>query len=453
MPAKGVLIVAPKVRFAPSPTGRIHVGNVRAALINWLFARKAGGRFVLRIDDTDTERSTLAYEEAIIADLTWLGLDWDESAHQSRRVDRYEAAAAALKAAGRLYACYETAGELDYKRKRQLARGRPPVYDRAGLALTDAERARLEAEGRRPHWRFLLKEGEVRWSDHVRGPCHYDAAHLSDPVLVREDGTFLYTLPSVVDDAEMGITNVIRGEDHVTNTAAQIQIFEALGAPVPGFAHLSLLTDKGGQGLSKRIGSLSLGELRDRGILPMAVNSLLAYLGTSEAIAARQDLAELAQDFDIGRFSRATPKFDEDELAHLNARLIHDMAFGQARAPLAGLGVEADEAFWLAVRGNIATLAEAGEWWRVCRESLEPVIEDRPFLLQAAGLLPPEPWDGQVWQTWTRALAEASGRKGRSLFHPLRLALTGRDNGPEMKSLLPLIGHARASNRLRGQAA
>jgi len=439
------------VRFAPSPTGRLHVGNARVALINWLFARKQGGLFILRIDDTDLERSTKEFEAAIETDLRWLGLAWDRKENQSARMQRYDEAAERLKASGRLYPCYETPEELEYKRKRQLAKGQPPVYDRAALRLTDAERAALEAEGRRPHWRFKLKEAEdVRWDDLVRGPCHYHAAHLSDPVLIRADGTALYTLPSVVDDAEMGVTHVIRGEDHVTNTAAQIQLFQALGAKPPEFAHLSLLTGADGEGLSKRLGSFSLGELRSSGIEAMALDSLLARLGSSDAIGTAPDLAHLVQSFDIGHFSRATPKFDPVELTHLNAKLLHEMPFALAHPRLQALGIDADEEFWLAVRGNLTLLSGAADWWKICRAAVEPVIEDAGFAAQAAEMLPAEPWSIDTWKSWTQTVQAASGRKGRDLYHPLRLALTGRGDGPELKVLLPLIGRERALARLHG---
>lgn len=442
------------VRFAPSPTGRLHVGNARVALINWLFAKSAGGRFILRIDDTDTERSKKEHEDAIETDLTWLGLTWDAKANQSARFAAYEAAAEKLKSEGRLYACYETSEELDYKRKRQMARGAPPVYDRAALALSDADKAKLDSEGRRPHWRFKLDEtAEVAWHDLVRGPCHYHASHLSDPVLIREDGTPLYTLPSVVDDAEMDVTHVIRGEDHVTNTAAQIQLFQALGAPPPGFAHLPLLTGADGQGLSKRLGSLSLGDLREQGLEAMALNSLLAGLGSSNAIAAVTDLQDLARTFDIANFGRSTPKFDPDELAHLNARLLHDTPLSAVADRLRTLGIEADEEFWLAVRSNLELLSDASAWWAICRQPLAPVIEDAGFAAQAAGLLPEEPWTAETWKAWTQTVQHETGRKGRPLFHPLRLALTGREDGPELKTLLPLIGRARALARLQGQTA
>lgn len=442
------------VRFAPSPTGLLHVGNARVALINWLFAKRHGGYFLLRIDDTDTERSRDEYVDAIREDLRWLGLQWDRRVHQSQRLARYAEAADRLRADGRLYACYETPDELEFKRKRQLGRGQPPVYDRAALRLSDAERRKLEAEGRRPHWRFRLEHEDVRWEDAVRGSCHYHGSHLSDPVLIRADGTPLYTLPSVVDDIDLRVSHVIRGEDHVTNTAAQLQLFQALGAESPVFAHLPLLTDAAGQGLSKRLGSLSLRDLRAQGIEALAIDSLLAKLGTSDPIEVRLSLDELIDEFDLDKLGRATPRFDPAELDHLNARLLHALPFEEAAPRLAALGIEgAAPAFWEAVRGNLARLDEAAEWWRVCATPLAPVIEDADFLAQASALLPPEPWNDTTWARWTVAVKDATGRKGKALFHPLRLALTAREHGPELKLLLPLIGRERAAARLTGATA
>ena len=442
-----------RVRFAPSPTGKLHLGNARMALVNYLYARHAGGVYVLRIDDTDRERSRDEFTDAIRADLQWLGIGWDEEYHQSARMDRYERAMERLKAIYRAYPCYETAEELDYKRKRQLARGKPPIYDRAARSLTDEDRAKLEAEGRKPHWRFLLAPGPVTWTDLVRGPCHYEAEHLSDPVLMREDGVPLYTLTSVVDDVELNISHIIRGEDHVTNTAPQIQLFEALHAAPPAFAHLPLMVDALGKGLSKRLGSLTLEALRDQGIETMAVNSLLGRMGASHAIEPAQDIATLATDFDLAQMGRASPRFDPVELNHLNARLLHGMSFATAGPRLAAMGIAADEAFWQVVRGNLTRLSDAADWWHVCRASVTPTIEDADFTRHAGTMLPPEPWTGETWREWTRAVAAASGRKGRELYHPLRLALTGRGDGPELAALLPLIGRARAAARLEGHAA
>ncbi|MBF0129188.1 MAG: glutamate--tRNA ligase [Alphaproteobacteria bacterium] len=439
------------VRFAPSPTGFLHVGNARVALLNWLYARAQGGRFVLRLDDTDAERSRPEYARAIGEDLSWLGLSWSGQVRQSERLDRHRAAEARLREAGRLYPCYETPEELELRRKLQLSRGRPPVYDRAALALDGVARARLESGGRRPHWRFLLDDRDAQWDDLVRGPCHYSARHLSDPVLVRADGTYLYTLPSVVDDIDLGITHVIRGDDHVTNTAVQIQVFEALGAPPCAFAHVALLTDATGQGLSKRLGSMSLRDLRDEGVEPETLVNFLATLGTSEAMGAVRSLDGLAAGFDFARIGRAQPRFDDAELRHANARYLHDMPFAAARPRLAALGLsDANEAFWLAVRPNLARLSEAVSWWAVCGDAIRPVIEDPAFAAAAAALLPPEPWDGTTWGVWTSAVRQATGRKGKDLFHPLRLALTGLDHGPELKGLLPLIGRERVLERLSG---
>lgn len=441
------------VRFAPSPTGLLHVGNARTALVVWLFARKAGGTFVLRLDDTDQERSTAEFAEAIERDLAWLGLVWDRFVRQSDRMARHDAAIVRLKSAGRLYPCYETAEELALKRKAQLAQGRPPIYDRAALALTDADRARLEASGRRPHWRFRLDPGAVEWQDLVRGPVRFEAADLSDPVLVREDGRPLYHVSSVVDDIDLRISHVVRGEDHVANTALHIQMFRALGAEPPVFAHLPLLADVSGQGLSKRLGSLGLQQLREEGIEPMAVASLLAKLGTSDPVEPRDSLDALVQEFDWAKFSRATPRFDAAELDRLNARLVHAMPYAEAVDRLAALGLPpVPETFWRAVRPNLTRLPELADWWRVATGPVTPLIDDPAFAAQAAALLPDEPWDEETWGRWTGAVRDATGAKGKALFLPLRRALTGLDHGPELKTLLPLIGRDRALQRLRGKA-
>lgn len=444
-----------QVRFAPSPTGKLHVGNARLALVNWLFARAAGGRFLLRLDDTDAERSTAAFAAAIERDLAWLGLDWRGLFRQSDRADLYRSAADRLKAAGRLYPCYETPEELDFMRRRQRARGRPPIYDRAALKLSAEDVARLEAEGRRPHWRFLLEESTVAWEDMVRGPVRFEGRHLSDPVLIRADGTFLYALPSVVDDGEMGITHVVRGEDHVANTAAQCQIFAALGYPAPRFAHLPLLVDATGKALSKRLGSLSLEGLRtEEGIEPLVLASFLATLGTSGPVRLFDDLDALAGAFDFAAFGRAAPKFDAAELRHLNAQFLHDMDYETARPRLAALGLaDASPEFWAAIRPNLDRFDAARDWHAVCHGEIAPVIEDAAFAAAAAGLLPDEPWDGDTWRRWTAAVKEATGRKGKALFRPLRLALTGREHGPELQNLLPIIGRARALDRLRSMSS
>ncbi|HSP23632.1 MAG TPA: glutamate--tRNA ligase [Saliniramus sp.] len=446
-------MTAPKVRFAPSPTGLIHIGNARTALLNALFARREGGSFVLRFDDTDVERSKREYADAISQDLEWLGIAPDEVVRQSERFALYDDVAQRLRDMGRLYACYETPDELDRRRKRQLARGLPPVYDRAALSLTDDEKRALEAQGRKPHWRFLLDHETIAWTDLVRGESHVDCASLSDPVLIREDQTYLYTLPSVADDIALGVTHIIRGEDHVTNTAVQIQLFTVLGAEPASFGHHNLLTTASGEGLSKRLGHLSLSALREQGFEPAAVASLAVLVGSSDSVRAVADLDELASLVDFSHISRAPARFDEHELENLNARLVHEMPFDQAAPRLAALGVGGGEAFWNAVRGNLGKLQEASTLWPIVEGPITPQIEDHEFCAAAARVLP----EGQVteatWKAWTDAIKSETGVKGRALFMPLRLALTGQDHGPELAPLLPLIGRDRILRRLAGEAA
>ncbi len=434
------------LRFAPSPTGRIHIGNARTAILNWLFALKSGGQFVLRYDDTDTARSTQDFADGIATDLDWLGIRPARVEWQSKRFGRYDEVADRLRAAGRLYPCYETADELDRRRKRQMARGAPPVYDRAALKLTEEDKLKLEAEGRKPHWRFKLDGRMIGWNDLIRGPQHIDTSSLSDPVLVREDGTYLYTLPSVIDDIDFAITHVIRGEDHVVNTAVQIEITEALGGKAPAYAHHSLLTGADGKGLSKRLGSLSIASMREGGLEPMAVVSHAALLGTSDNIHPCPDYAELVEGFSLDKLSRAPARFDEAELLHLNAKLLHHLPWQAVQHRLPG----ASEAFWLAVRGNIERLSDAAQWQAVIDGPVTPVIaeDDLGFIAQARDLLPEGPWDTATWKTWTEAVKSATGRKGKPLFMPLRLALTGLDHGPELAQLLPLIGRPQTLARL-----
>jgi glutamyl-tRNA synthetase len=441
-----------KVRFAPSPTGRIHVGNIRAALTNWLFAKRMGGRFVLRIDDTDLERSTQEFEDGIETDLTWLGLVWDERYNQSKRFPIYQEAADRLMAAGRLYPCYETGEELDRRRKVQLSRSLPPIYDRASLSLTDAERAALEAEGRRPHWRFKLEGRRVKWTDLVRGDCDVDTTSMSDPVLIREDGAFLYTLPSVVDDIEMGITHVVRGEDHVTNTGVQIEIFQALGGAVPTFGHFSMLIGADGEALSKRLGSMSIMDMRQQGFEPLAVTSHLARLGTSDPLEAGTSLEQLGESFDFSKMGRAPARYDPADLARLNAQVLHAMPYGVAKPRLAALDADLGEGFWRVVQSNLAMFADVTGLATLVRGPVTPVIEDQAFIDQAAALLPAV-IDDAAWGEWVNAVKAKTGAKGKALFQPLRRALTGMDHGPEMAPLLVLIGREKALARLAGQTA
>jgi glutamyl-tRNA synthetase len=436
------------VRVAPSPTGYLHVGNARAALLNYLFAHHAGGKFMLRIDDTDDTRSKPEYETAIIEDLAWLGLEHDLFARQSDRIAHYQAAAEKLKQSGRLYACYETAAELDRRRKRQMAAGKPPVYDRAALALTDAQRVQFEAEGRKPHWRFKLTHNKVKWDDLIRGFVEIDTATLSDPVLIREDGRFLYTMSSVVDDVEFAISHILRGEDHVTNTAPQIEIFEALGAPVPRFAHYALFVSMGGEVFSKREASGSLRQLRSEDIEPMALNSYLARIGTSDKIEPKLSLQELADSFAFEKMGRAPAIFDVSELLMLNAKTLHAMPYAAVASR-----VHVSEAIWDAVKPNVVRLSDAEALAKMVTGPVTPVIEDADLTAKAVALLPPEPWTEETWGAWTKAVATETGAKGRALFHPLRLALTGQASGPELKKLLPLIGRTKALARLEGQTA
>ncbi len=440
-----------KVRFAPSPTGRLHVGNVRTALVNWLFAKGQGGSFVLRIDDTDLARSTQEFEDGIETDLTWLGLVWDERYNQSKRFDRYEEAAERLKASGRLYACYETAEELDRRRKVQLSRGLPPIYDRAALDLTDAEKAAYEAEGRRPHWRFKLKGKRVAWEDLARGHAEVDTASMSDPVLIREDGLFLYTLPSVVDDIDMDITHIIRGEDHVTNTGAQIEIFEALDAKVPGFAHMPLLVGADGTALSKRLGSLSISDMRDQGYEPIAITSHLGKIGTSDNLEIAASVEALGQSFAFSKMGRSPARYDTADLDRLNAQALHGLTYAEAQPRLVELGVDLGEGFWEAVKPNLNKFADAAEMAKIVTGPVTPVIEDTAFAAAALEVLP-DVIDAGAWSAWTAAVKEKTGAKGKGLFMPLRLALTGQAHGPDMAAMAPLIGREAIVRRLKGEA-
>jgi len=434
-------------RFAPSPTGRLHVGNIRTALHNWMFARQQGGRFLLRIDDTDADRSEEWFVEAIRADLDWLGLLPDGEIRQSERYDLYEARFAALREAGRVYPAYETAQELDLKRKVRLGRGLPPVYDRAALSLTDSDRAKLEAEGARPHWRFRLDhDAAIEWTDLIRGPQHFDPKTMSDPVVRRADGSWLYMLPSTIDDMEMGVTHVVRGEDHVSNTALQLQMFAAMGGAAPEFAHEALLTGAEGK-LSKRLGSLGIDHFREIGIEPQALRALLARIGTSDPVEPLVDAEPLIATFDFARFGRAPARFDEGELAQVNARIVHQLDHAAVADRLPG-GMGAAE--WDAVRPNLKTVAEAADWWGVIEGPIDDADpgDDAGYLADAARLVRAIEWTDDPWHALTGALKAATGRTGKALFLPLRRALTGRDQGPDMAALLPLIGRERAIARL-----
>lgn len=470
-----------RVRFAPSPTGYIHIGNSRIALFNWLFAlqhrvspRKGGNeakigkpqpQFILRYDDTDKERSKQEYIEAIAEDIAWLGIKPDEVYFQSARFDRYHLVTESLREMGLLYPCYETAEELDRRRKIRLSRRLPPVYGREALKLSAAEKEAYVAEGRKPHWRFLLpnyeknnvfalKRSEVHWEDAVRGRQTVDLASVSDPVLVRGDGSYLYTLPSVVDDMDMGVTHIIRGDDHITNTGVQIALFTALGAEIPAFGHINLLTAASGEGLSKRKGDLSIRSLRESGFEPMSVASLAVLTGTAENITACKTMAELSDHFSLSAISKSSAKFNPEDLLHLNHRLICDMPYERVVEYLAEQGIKGSKAkaFWLIIRKNIDKVSDAAEWWSIVTDKttkfLPASYNEAAFLHKAAELLPPEPWNRNSWPQWIAAIKQSTDRKGKDLFKPLRHALTGCDSGPELADLLPLMGRNIVLHRL-----
>ncbi|MBP5352785.1 MAG: glutamate--tRNA ligase [Alphaproteobacteria bacterium] len=436
-----------KVRFAPSPTGFMHIGNTRTALFNWLLAKKLGGKFMLRIDDTDFARSKKEYEDAMRESLQWLGFSWCEEARQSARFARYDAMRDELIAKGRIYACYDTPEELQIKRKRAMAKGEAPIYDRQALHYTAADLERFAAEGRKPHYRFKLEPGIIEWEDIVRGHCQYEAEKLSDPIIIREDGSYLYHFPSCVDDSDFGITHIVRGEDHVTNTAAQIQMFEAIGGRVPTFAHLPLLTGTEGK-LSKRLGSLGVRELKADGVEALAICSFLAKLGTSDSIEPFYSLDELAQSLDFHKLGRSQPKFDEEELRRFNTKFIHTMPY-ELVAERYNVGAD----FWEKVRPNLNVVDDIKVWIDICRNEVTPIIEDKSLTDIAAELLPPEPWNEETFNAWMTELKAKSGKKGKELFHPIRKAITALDNGPELKTLLPIIGYDKTLKRLKGQKA
>lgn len=448
-----------RVRFAPSPTGYLHVGNARTAIVTWLFCRANKGNFLLRIDDTDTERSLPEYEAAIKDGLTWMGLTWDQTFNQKDRNDRYNVVIEKLKADGRIYACYETADELGLKRKTQLSRGVPPIYDRAALKLTDEQKKEFEAQGRKPHWRFMLNDGPTRWDDLVRGEVLFKDREMSDPVVIREDGRPLYHLCSVIDDYDTDITHIVRGEDHVSNTACHIQMFEAIskveGKPYqPQFAHLPLISDAEGGKLSKRLGSLSVKSVQEEeGLEPMALVSLMGRLGSADPIEPFTSLEPLIQGFSLDKFSRNTPKFDVEELYRLNAKILHETKFDAVKNRLKAMDLGVDESFWNAVRPNLTKLEDIKAWWDVTHNPVNAKIEDPSFTAAAADVLPPAPWNETTFNTWINAVKEKTGKKGKELFMPIRIALTGMEHGPELPVLLPLLGPEKVKDRLLKKAA
>ena len=437
-----------KVRFAPSPTGYLHIGNFRTALINFLFAKNKNGHFMLRIDDTDDERSLKKYEDAIKEDLSWVGINWDSLEKQSSRLSYYDQALQKLLDKKRAYPCFETAEELSLKRKKQLSSGKPPIYDRSALNLSDSDIADLKAKGRSPHYRFLLDHKDVNWNDLVKGASQYNMSNLSDPVIIREDGRVIYTLASVVDDIDFEVTDILRGEDHMTNSAAQIQLFEALESSPPNLGHLSLLTDISGAGLSKRMGSISLRDLKDEGFQPMAISSLLSKVGTSDAVEIFRDINQIISDFDISKFGKSKPKFDKNELRGLNSKFFKMLDFSDISNQLKNFNFKISSDFWELVKGNIENLEELELWWNIIYGNIEPKYNDENFLNTALETLPEGNFDKNTWTNWTSILMEETGRKGKELYNPLRMCLTGQNKGPEMATLVFLMGRGKVLERL-----
>lgn len=444
-----------KLRFAPSPTGNLHVGNARTLLLNWLYAKSKGAEFILRFDDTDLERSKDEYAEQIKRDLMWLDLDYKEIVKQSDRLTLYQDAAEKLKKSGRLYPCYETKNELDFKRKRQLSQGRPPIYDRAALRLSPHEIAAFEAEGRVPHWRFQLEDVTIAWQDAAHGDLSFESKHFSDPILIRENGAPVYTLSGVVDDLDLGITHIVRGDDHISNTAIQIHLMEALGGRGNDFvfAHLPLLTGADGEGLSKRLGSLGLKDLKEESYEPMALVNYLGNLGNPEENDISLNLKDFISSFDLSKFGKSSPKFSQEDLQRANGKFLQVVPFDQIKPRLDALGfTKTTKAFWETIQGNLTLLTDVKDYEDICFSTIIPKIEELDFIDQAKEVLPKTPWDEETWGEWTSTLKTQTGRKGKALFMPLRQALTAEDHGPEMKKLLPFIGYEKALKRLNGQS-
>ncbi len=443
-----------KTRFAPSPTGMLHVGNVRTALINWLFSRAHNGSFMLRMDDTDLLRSKPEYETAIQTDLQWLELNWDEFVRQSERLMRYEEVKSILINSGRLYPCYESQADIEMKRKMLLSRGLPPIYDRAALKLSKEEHQSLQAQGHKPHYRFLLKDEPIEWNDLIRGDIQFQAKNLNDPIVIREDGSMTYILCSAVDDIDFGITHILRGEDHISNTAIAIQITEALGYAPPQMGHLSLLQSKTGE-ISKRLGGFDIHSLREQFIEPMAINSLLAKMGSSDSIEAVSDMKRLVAEFDINKFSLSAVCYDFNDLLQLNHKLINSLSFEEVKPSLDKLEVKISKEFWQATHGNLNTINEVVDWWKICNQAIASNIDpsNKEFLQTAGSLLPAGECNLTTWEIWVSKIKTQTDRVGKQLFTPLRLALTGKESGPELKLLLPLIGRNRIEKRLNGETA
>ncbi|MBD5405516.1 glutamate--tRNA ligase [bacterium] len=447
-----------KVRFAPSPSGYVHIGNIKTAIFNWLFLlseKQKGndGKFLLRIDDTDLSRTKQEYIDAVKEDVKWFGIDWDESFHQSSRFDRYNECFEKLKAEGRVYVCYETAEELEAKRKRQIARKVAPVYDRSALNLTEEDKKKLEAEGRKPYWRFKLNEGDVVFNDLVKGECKFNMKHLSDPVIIREDGTYLYNFPSVIDDMDSGITHIIRGQDHLTNTAMQIQMFEALGAKfIPQFAHYPMILNAEGHKFSKRESDISIRNLKNDGIEAMTIANILVGLGSANGGKMHKNMEELASTFALSNYGSAFSRFDMDTFYKENGKLLRVLDFDDVKDRLVSIDGRIDAKFWNMVRGNIDKLSDISYWVNVVYGDIEaPALssDERSFLNTALSSLPVGDFDENTMKIWANAIMDATGKKGRDLYHPIRLCLTGIEYGPEMTALLPLMGRDKVIERIK----
>jgi glutamyl-tRNA synthetase len=443
-----------KTRFAPSPTGLLHVGNVRTALINWLFTKKNGGSFTLRIDDTDLVRSTKEFTECIKQDLSWLKLDWDDLIFQSNRFERYTEIKNLLIKQGKLYPCYETPEELDIKRKLQLGQGKPPIYDRSALKLSDKQKEQLESSGKKPHYRFLLENRKISWQDLVRDEVTFAENSMSDPILIREDGSWTYMLCSVIDDIDLNITHIIRGEDHISNTAVQIQIFEILGARLPTFAHLARITSKEAK-ISKRVGGFDIQNLREeKGIEAMTINNFLATIGTSDPVSHFSEIEDIIEHFELSKFHKSPTNYDEDDLIRINHKILADSSFAEISPRLKQMNLnKIDKNFWLIVRKNLNTLNEIILWNNICFDKVIPIIDDKGFLNACAQCLPTDNWDETIWEKWMHNIISVTNKKGKELFLPIRFALTGIDHGPELKSMIYLLGKEKILKRLNGETA
>jgi glutamyl-tRNA synthetase len=441
-----------KTRFAPSPTGLLHVGSVRPALVNYLFAKRHNAQFILRIDDTDLSRSTDYFKEQILIDLAWLGLSWDDLFFQSARIDRYNNVVADLLDQDRLYQCFETPEELDIKRKLMLSNGKPPIYDRAGLHLSNQQKNQYLAQGRKPHYRFKMLAGEIAWHDLIRQNVKYNALDISDPIVIREDGSFTYMLCSAIDDADYNITHIFRGQDHINNTAIQIQMLEAMGASIPIFGHLSFLTAKDDK-ISKRVGGFELATLRNNHINPMAISSFFTYIGTSKALSATNNMNELIDNFEVSSFSASPTIYNPQDLVLLNHKLLIQLTYSDVKCKLAEIGAtEVDEEFWMAIRANLDNISQLTNWWNICKNQpseFDHSVLDKDFCNIAARTFPEGQIDQTTWNTWTKKISEQTGKKGKNLFMPLRIALTGLDHGPEMRILLTLISREEILKRLK----